>query len=282
MSPEFAAYEAEAFEGFKKAGGDVSHVKFFEGKEASERTGLQNVIAAYEWPAGSSHPAKLAQWLLSASIERGVQLFTHCPVSKVEKSENVEKLWDVHTPRGIITAQTVLHCTNAYASFLLPQLEKVLTPNRAQAHSLIAPPAFSAEKALTNTFSLRYSLQHFYSLIQRRGDGTLILGVSRANPTLSAKTLKSIISFDDSHYNEEILEDALKQWKIIFPDREASIGSRGIHGEGLDNAWTGIIGMAGDFVPFVGPVEGLEGQWLCAGFGGHGELILIFIENRKN
>ncbi|CZR64558.1 uncharacterized protein PAC_14456 [Phialocephala subalpina] len=269
MTPEFAAYEAENFEAFKKAGGDVSHVSFTNGEEAKKRTGIKDAIAAYEWPAGSSHPAKLAQWLLNSCIERGVQLFTHCPVSKVSKSETGEKLWDVHTPRGMVTTSTVIHCTNAYASLLLPQLEPHLTPNRAQAHSLIAPPAFSAENALTKTFSLRYSLHHFYSLIQRRGDGTLILGVSRANPTLSTETRRGVVTYDDGKYNDEILEDALKQWKVLFPGEEADVSGT-VHGEGLDHAWTGIIGMTGDFVPFVGPVEGMDGQWVCAGFGGHG------------
>jgi glycine/D-amino acid oxidase-like deaminating enzyme len=270
MSPEFAAYEAEAFELFKNAGGDTSHVKFYSGDAASTRTGIENVTAAYEWPAGSSHPAKLAQWLLSASIEKGVKLFTHCPVTKVEKSALGEGLWDVYTPRGGITTANVVHCTNAYAAYLIPQLEAYLTPNRAQAHSLIAPPAFSAEGTLSSTYSLRYSLQHFYSLIQRHGDGTMVLGVSRTNPTLSPETLKSIVSFDDGNYNQEILEDALKQWKVLFREADAAIGGNGIHGEGVDHAWTGIIGMTGDSVPFVGPVQGMEGQWICAGFGGHG------------
>lgn len=277
MTPEFAAYEAENFEAFKKAGGDVSHVQFYQGGEARERTGIKDAFAAYEWPAGSSHPAKVAQWLLNASIERGVKLFTHCPVSKVSKAEQDGKSWDVHTPRGIVTAPTVIHCTNAYASLLLPQLEPHLTPNRAQAHSLIAPPAFTAQDVLTKTFSLRYSLHHFYSLIQRRGDGTLILGVSRANPTLSTETRRGCVTYDDGKYNEEILEDALKQWKVLFPVEDADIEGDAVHGEGLDHAWTGIIGMTGDFVPFVGPVEGMDEQWVCAGFGGHGEFSLFFL-----
>jgi glycine/D-amino acid oxidase-like deaminating enzyme len=271
MTAEFAAYEAETFMSFKNAGGDVSHVKFSEGEEARKRTGVKDVVAAYEWPAASIHPAKLAQWLLNTGINRGVTLFTHCPVSKVERSSGVdEKEWQVHTPRGTVTAPTVIHCTNAYASLLLPRLESHLTPNRAQAHSLIAPPAFSGSKTLTSTFSLRYGLNRFYSLIQRHGDGTLILGVSRSNPTLSTETLRGTVTFDDGRYNEEVLEDALKQWKVLFPGEEPDAGDTGIHGEGLDHAWTGIIGMTDDFVPFVGPVEGLDGQWICAGFGGHG------------
>jgi len=118
-------------------------------------------------------------------------------------------------------------------------------------------------------------LNHFYSLIQRRGDGTLILGVSRTNPTLSTETLRGTVTFDDGRYNEEVLEDALKQWKVLFPGEEPDAGDTGIHGEGLDHAWTGIIGMTDDFVPFVGPLEGLDGQWICAGFGGHGMQSII-------
>lgn len=37
MTPAFATYEAEAFEGFQKAGDDFSHVKFYSGDEASAR-----------------------------------------------------------------------------------------------------------------------------------------------------------------------------------------------------------------------------------------------------
>lgn len=164
MTEEFAAHEAENLEGFAKAGGDVSHIKFYEGDVARNRTGVRDAIAAYEWPAGSIHPAKLAHWLLDAASERGVTHFTHCPVSKVERSPLSDEKWDIHMPRGELTASIVVHCTNAHAALLLPQLQVHLTPNRAQAHSLIAPPAFSGLNTLSDTYSLRYSLKHFYSL----------------------------------------------------------------------------------------------------------------------
>jgi glycine/D-amino acid oxidase-like deaminating enzyme len=117
---------------------------------------------------------------------------------------------------------------------------------------------------------LRYSLHHFYSLIQRQGDGTLILGVSRSNPNLSEETLASRFSIDDSHYNKEISEDAILSFNEIFPDFASG---EILHGEGLDHAWTGIIAMTSDSVPFVGHIESLPGQYICAGFNGHGELI---------
>ncbi|KAJ5918531.1 hypothetical protein N7466_010523 [Penicillium verhagenii] len=268
MTPEFAKYESESFEAYERAGGETSQIKYYEGEEARAKTSVHAAVAAYEWPAGSCHPAKLVHFLLQSVIGRGAKLFTFCPATAIQQHESELGLWDVHTPRGTITTEKIIHCTNAHAALLLPQLEAYVTPNRAQAHSLIANSTFGGEKILDKTFSLRYSLYHFYSLIQRRGDGTLILGVSRSNPTLSSETLASRFSTDDSHFNQEIAEDALSSFGRIFPDYTSSQDAA--HGEGLDHAWTGIIAMTPDSVPFVGAIGSLPGQYICAGFNGHG------------
>lgn len=267
LTEDFAKYEKDSFDAYVRAGGDVSHVKCFEGEEARERTRVSSAVAAYEWPAGSSHPAKLAQWLLTASINRGVRLWTHCPALEV-KSTGIDNTWSIRTPRGTITAQKVIHCTNAYASILLPQLSSFVTPNKAQAHSLTPTSAFSGHNIIRSTMSLRYSLQHFYSLIQRQSDGTLILGVSRANPELSSATKSEIVNFNDTAFNSEIVQDALMQFdKMLTP---SSSQTKQRHGEGLEHAWTGIIGMTPDSVPLVGAIDELPGQYISAGFNGHG------------
>ncbi|KAJ5097988.1 FAD dependent oxidoreductase [Penicillium argentinense] len=267
MTPEFAKYEADSFEAYRQAGGDTSHIKYYLGKEAQERTRVPGAVAAYEWPGGSSHPAKLAQFLLQSVIQKGARLFTFCPATEVKQNETSPTAWDVHTPRGTVTAETIIHCTNAHAALLLPQLESYIRPNRAQAHSIVPTPALAAENALQSTLSLRYSLYHFYSLIQRKDDGTLVLGVSRTNPTLSEETLASRFSTDDTRYNEEIAQDAVRNFGDLFPSY-SSEGSA--HGEGVDHAWTGIIAMTTDSVPFVGAIDSLPGQYICAGFNGHG------------
>lgn len=263
LTPEFAALEAKSFEEYEKAGGDLSHVCLFKGEEAESKTGVQNTVAAYEWPAASIHPAKLAQWLLASVIEEGARLWTHCPVTSITPSSTSG--WDIHTPRGFILADQVVHCTNAYASYLLPQLQGFITPNKAQAHSIVPNAAWTKANSLHNTISLRYSLHHFYSLIQRQGDGTLVLGTSRTNPNLSQRTRDGMVGFDDSGYQEEIANDALQTFNTLFP------GYTKMGENGLDLAWTGIIARSSDMVPWIGKLDGLEGQWVCAGFNGHGE-----------
>lgn len=272
LTPEFAEFNAKSLQEYKNAGGDVSHITFYEGVEAQKRTGVKEAVSAYEWPAGSSHPAKLAQFLLSRAITKGARLFTHCPALKVTSSLTDEKSWDVETSRGTLTAETVVHCTNAFVGHLLPQVAPYVTPNRAQAHLFVPPSALSGDKMLGSTMSLRHSLHHFYSVIQRSSDGILVLGAPRKSPNLSSEALESVFTTDDTKFHEEVVSDAVGNFEKCFPVCEKS---RLKHGEGLQHAWTGIIGMTTDSVPFVGKLESLPGQYVCAGFNGHGEYTLI-------
>ncbi|KAI6093021.1 FAD dependent oxidoreductase [Hypoxylon rubiginosum] len=270
LTQEFADFNAKSFKEYKEAGGDVSHIKFYEGEEARRVTRVEKAVAAYEWPAGSSHPAKLAQWLLTQSIEKGVRLFTHCPATSVIKSASStadQTLWDVATSRGTTKASIVVHCTNAFAPHLLPQLSSFVTPNRAQAHAFVPPAALSSSSMLKSTMSLRHTLKHFYSVAQRQADGIIVLGAPRSNPNVSAAALKSVLLPDDSAFNEEVRDDAVTNFEACFP---SCAKDKLKHGEGLLHTWTGIIGMTTDSVPFVGRIESLPGQWICAGFNGHG------------
>ncbi|KAI0479513.1 FAD dependent oxidoreductase [Xylariaceae sp. FL0804] len=309
LTPSFAEFLARSFAEYRAAGGDVSHITVHaDAASAARRTGVRAALAAYEWPAGSSHPAKLAQWLLARCAERGVRLLTHCPVTAVTAAAAAAEeggeggggggWWRLTTPRGALRAREVVHCTNAHAAHLLPGLAPFLTPNRAQAHALVPPPELTGkEGAMGSTMSLRYGLRHFYSVIQRPADGIVILGCSRSNPNLSEETMAGTVSADDSvGFSREIRDDAMAQfWSTMLgggdddddddydatppdgekvddgmPGRRSAAGPDLRHGEGLLHAWTGIIGLTSDTCPFVGRVPGAEGQWVCAGFNGHG------------
>lgn len=268
LTPEFAEFNARSFKEYQDAGGDLSHVKVYKGEDAAKRTGIRETVSAYEWPAGSSHPAKLAQWLLSQSINRGALFFTHCPALEISKSSDMEAWWDIVTPKGTITAQTVIHCTNGFAGHLISQLKPYVTPMRAQALSFVPPMALSGSKMLASTMSLRYSLQNFYSVMQRKADGIFILGASRKSPNLSRETVEGMTTKDDTKFNEEIKQDIIANFEKCF---SACENGKLRHGEGAQHSWSGILGMTPDSVPFVGSLDGLPGQYVCAGFNGHGK-----------
>jgi glycine/D-amino acid oxidase-like deaminating enzyme len=55
-----------------------------------------------------------------------------CPVLKVVEHRSADGdgtgfIWDVHKARGVLATGTVIHCTNVYAGFLLPQLRQFVT-----------------------------------------------------------------------------------------------------------------------------------------------------------
>lgn len=267
LTQAFADFNAASLREYRDAGGDVAHVTVYHGDDAVRRSGVPGAVSAYEWPAASVHPAKLVQWLLARSIDAGATLFTHCPATRVVPSRASPGHWDVETPRGTVTAEVVVHCTNAFAGHLLAPLAPYLTPNRAQAHLVVPPPALAGDKMLTSTLSLRHDLHHFYSVMQRRADGLVVLGASRKSPALSPAARAGVLTTNDTTTCDEVQADALAHFAQCFP---ACNEARVRRGEGLQHTWTGILGMTTDSVPFVGPLDGLPGQYVCAGFNGHG------------
>ena len=241
---------------FVAAGGSLDGLKSYKGDEAKKRTGVPTALTAWEWPAASIHPAKLTQWMLASVVERGCKFWTHCPVTAITRGEDGK--WNVHSPRGIILAQKIVHCTNAYAGVLLPQLDaSLLTPIRIQVHSIVPNAAFSGSQVLKSTMALRYGAMRFYALIQMPNDGMIIFGVAKATG----------ITFDESSYESEIIDEAMQMFGDLFPSAKEP---KAKHGEGLEHAWTGLIAMTHDKVPYVGPIDDLPGQYICAGFNGHG------------
>lgn len=108
-----------------------------------------------------------------------------------------------------------------------------------------------------------------------RPDGSIILGTSRQYTSMPPSLRHSLINtVDDRAPYDEITANALSSFGEIFPsggwDTELSHkGQSGAH----EYAWTGIIGMTPDAVPFIGSVPGKEGQYVAAGYNGHGQYL---------
>ncbi|KAL6400167.1 FAD dependent oxidoreductase [Ilyonectria robusta] len=255
---------------FGNAAGDISHIIFHKGEEAKTKTRVSDAICAYEWAAASNHPGKLCQWILTDVISKGGKLWTYCPATKILKHQGHDNFrWDIHTPRGVIAAETVVHCTNAYAAFLLPELVGVVTPRRAQGHSYVPPLSLSGANTMKSTMALRYGPKHFFSVNQLE-DGTVILGgmATRSDSDWTPTLLKDRISFDDAAHNPQMKENSIAEFsKLAFKAPQTPARSE----EGFSHVWTGIVGETPDTVPLVGSIPGLEGQWICAGFNGHGQ-----------
>jgi glycine/D-amino acid oxidase-like deaminating enzyme len=79
--------------------------------------------------AASLWPYKFVAWILKDLIKNGfLNLQTNTPVTRLQKAGESE--WIVHTPEGIISSPTVLLCTNAYTSALVPGFSDLIVPGK--------------------------------------------------------------------------------------------------------------------------------------------------------
>ncbi|KHN95593.1 FAD dependent oxidoreductase [Metarhizium album ARSEF 1941] len=249
--------EEKNIKDYLDAGGNLASldVKCWYGAAAEERSSCPGAAAAYEWPAASVHPMKLVHWILHHVIEQGVQLWTHCLVEKIRQDGAG---LHVQTSRGVVSAEKVVHCTNAYAGGVLSQLTtERLAPFAVQVASVIPPSVASGHKSFRSTMALRESARMFYGFCQKPVDGTVVVSVGRP--------VGKGVQAEESQ-TPEVAEEIMQRLSKLFGTTHEPERS----GEGLDATWTGLISFTPDKVPYVGDMAELPGQYICAGFNGHG------------
>lgn len=167
-----------------------------------------------------------------------------------------------------LLARRVLHCTNAYGSALLPELRSALVPVRNHVAATRAPGGGNGNGGggflpVDAAFYGRGG----YVYWSTREDGRIVLGGFRdVVPDMEWGV------WDDGALHPEVTA-ALRaylpaRWPGRLPTEQQQQGGPALLE--AEAAWSGILGFTQDRFPFVGPVPGRRGQFLAAGFSGHG------------
>ncbi|KAJ4294241.1 hypothetical protein N0V90_007931 [Kalmusia sp. IMI 367209] len=272
LDDEVAKVAKGVFERYKELGGKVDHIRVTQDPvEAAKITRIKNAKACYAWHASTLQPWKLTAHVMRENIKKGVNLQTFTLAKSIVEDTSGRRKWTVHTDRGDIVCDTVVHATNAYSAALEPSLKGIITPKPHMCNKVVPPRALSGSKAIRNSYGVMLPDGALFSINSRcNADGVLMFGGS--NP--GQKELDQWIEQNPEHCIDdglsrienvtervrEFVENNLEGWK------DAEFGP----GEGFDYSWSGIIGLSADGVPFVGALPGKPGQWICAGHHGHG------------
>ncbi|KAK8915040.1 hypothetical protein H634G_08343 [Metarhizium anisopliae BRIP 53293] len=229
----------------------------------------QACAAVYQPHAAKLWPYKLVAWVLESLLREFPDTFNMQTNTPVEYLQHSDDRWIVHTRRGQVAAKDVLLASNAYTSCLLPKMTGIITPVRAQIVGLTPP---TGDVPLEHTHVWARGRNEDY-LIQRDGDGILILGGERYAASGAEEGI-----WDDGSVNADVgrkLRHELGQsLKLRGPDHEER--------SQLDAQyeWTGIMGYVNDGHPWVGRVptefggerdsSGDGHLWISAGYNGHG------------
>jgi gamma-glutamylputrescine oxidase len=219
--------------------------ELWDAATCAARTGSRDFLGGVLRPtAGQLWPARLVFGVAEQALAGGARIYTETPVHAIERRAGS---FDVRTGRGDVAAARVVHATNAWARRLVPALDGVIVPVRGQV--IVTEPVDPMW-----SFGLSTNLGYEYWL--QRPDGRIVLGGMRwVTPTREEGT-------DD----DTVIEPAVsRRLRAFLPEHFPALANVRIEHE-----WTGIMGFTPDRAPLVGPLPGSPGEYLAAGFHGHG------------
>ncbi|KIL93751.1 hypothetical protein FAVG1_02312 [Fusarium avenaceum] len=198
-------------------------------------------------------------------------LETNTPALSVQQRKDSAEPYPyvVQTPRGSIRTRHVIHCTNGYSGHLIPGLVGSLYPLRGTMSTQKLGPSFpnvgdkvSWSQVSHGSYDAKtghINLGLYYAQ-QNVKTGVMFLGGE-------SQQLTSLLTSDDSAVAKDARESlssaAPKIWRNAAPT------------EALD-VWSGIMGFTADGLPVVGNLPHSltgrtgNGEWIAAGFNGHG------------
>ncbi|QQE67492.1 oxidoreductase (plasmid) [Leptolyngbya sp. BL0902] len=217
--------------------------------EVYQQTQCSAFLAAGVKPHhGQLWPAQLVVGLAKAA-QHQAHIHTQVEVQAVTRQGK-----DLHitTNQGQIQTQAVVYATNALAYHLLPNLKEVIIPVRGQVVAT-APTA--------PLFDFDWLLNDGYEYAIQRQDGRIIFGGMRwKSPT------KEVGIEDDTTLNPSVSEGLKAFLRDTFtPLRDIAI----------EYEWTGIMGFTADENPIVGELPNRPGEYISAGYTGHGMALAI-------
>ncbi|OAA66942.1 FAD dependent oxidoreductase [Niveomyces insectorum RCEF 264] len=283
MLDEGLAREGQAaFDELVRSGvADLSDVQFITPPKRAERVcGVKGAQACCTFPAAHVWPYKLVMHLLAGAVSRGANLQTHTPVTAItdepllvpgssnssssSSSGSNGRRWRVTTPRGTVVANKVLLATNGYTAHVAPQFADHIVPVRGIC-SHIQVPADRVAPFLPQSYGLRYG-PALYDYLIPRNDGSIVVGGARSR-----------FWHDRTHWYG-VTDDS----KLIEPGAPYFDGLMQRTFIGWENSdaytnkvWTGIMGYSSDSLPYMGEVPDKPGQFIVAGFSGHGMPLIL-------
>ncbi|GAB5496102.1 MAG: FAD-binding oxidoreductase [Phycisphaerales bacterium] len=182
-------------------------------------------------------------------VNRLKDTLVHAHSDKVTLIENAEVTqFDPNghplTRSHIIPCDSVLVCTNAWASELLPSLGALIEPTRGQMLALRAEEV---------TLDASYYLNRGSEYIRQTRDGTIILGGMR--------TLRESEEQTSSDATTHALQSALDDYARYVLKTEIEVVAR----------WAGTMGFSPTGLPVIAKADEHPGKiWFCGGLTGHG------------
>lgn len=253
--------------------------RLLDAEAVTKEYGFRDCVGGLEEPSGAFWPYRLITGTYEALLSDHSSRFsveTETPVFKITSTEDGDYPFTLTTPRGLVKAKHVIHCTNGHASHLLPGLRGLIYPLRGTmstqsphagfpnlgnklSWALQIDPSYDAQKTTVEA--------GLYYITQNAKSGDIFIGGEYSN-------ILEVLSSDDSKICETTKQNIMSVLPRIFKQyKEGTVKS----------VWSGILAFTADGLPLVGQLPGFithpdcsdtarvaGNQWIAAGFNGYG------------
>ena len=247
-----------------------------------------SVVGALSYRAGAiwAYRFTVSIWKdLLTDFADTLSVETNTPVESISLPENAPKGYPyaLQTARGTVHVRHVVHATNAFASHFVPGLRNKIVGARAHMSAQQPGNLFPDSRGMRSWSVIYGDAFDYISQRPSASDGThgdLMIGGG------FMRSLKQGVDqvglYDDGSALEPLTVSHISGiFPAIFHPKWGMDGA-------LKQAWSGIIGLTGDSLPFVGRLEkkltgrnlltqdisseskGQCGEWVAAGFAGEG------------
>lgn len=206
--------------------------------------GEQVLYGAYTSHDGHADPARTTRAFARAAQREGATLVVGQAVTALQRDG--DRITGVETANGCVAAGHVILAAGAWTRDLLAPfgVELPLVPMGLQ--MIRTKPMPKLLRQVIGAHSRPLSLK------QLRDGSYLIGGGWPGDPDLVAGI---------GYTRPESIAGSREASSAIFPALKESE---------IDRAWVGVEAIAADEVPVIGPIPGLDGLTIAAGFSGHG------------
>ncbi|KAI4713718.1 hypothetical protein J4E89_001165 [Alternaria sp. Ai002NY15] len=285
-------------ESFSKSVADVEELKkwlpevkiaVWKGDEVQKKFGVNNsVVGALSYQSGAIWAYRFVASIwnnLVNDFHDTLSIETNTPVESISIPNTApgDFPYAVQTTRGTIFARHIVHATNSFASHLVPGLRSKIVGARAHMSAQQPGQTFPYADGM-HSWSVVYG--EGFDYVTQRPPAT---SGSKGDLMIGGGFVRSLKQGIDQvgRYDDGPSLDPLTAAHItgVFP---AVFHPKWGAGAEVKQIWSGIIGLTGDYMPFVGRLDakltGRDikarkggasdkdscGEWIAAGFSGEG------------
>jgi glycine/D-amino acid oxidase-like deaminating enzyme len=191
---------------------------------------------------GALHPGRWARRMASHAVAAGAAIAEDTRAVGLDGT-------NVLTSKGTVSADHVVLATDGYTHGLVPEVDEVITPARAQV--LATEPL--AERYFEQVVAAREGWDYW----QQTADGRLVIGGQR-DLDLDSEFTRDDEPTDSMQARIEGIARAL------VPDLPP-----------ITHRWAGSMGFTPDWMPLVGELPGRPRVWTSLGYSGHGNVLAL-------